>query len=143
MLRPNEAQRLRCRGDASELIAENAVGNGELVGVLAATVGGVTEDLRLRDHGLERRTEVGHDQLDIGELLFDRCDRLHAGHYPSRHESLIETEVACGLADGRTGHDGREHLGAQLGRMWNAAWHVKGTATRRAGPARDAGDVAR
>src|SRR5262252_8893846 len=50
---PKEAECLRCRGDASELIAENTVGDSKVAGVLGAAVGGITEDFSLRNHGTE------------------------------------------------------------------------------------------
>src|SRR5215467_9488109 len=74
--RSDETQRLRCCGDAHELICENTVGNGELVGFLGSAVLLVTEDLGLSDQRAQCSTEVLHDQVGIGGLSFLRCNGL-------------------------------------------------------------------
>src|SRR5262252_3240335 len=74
--RSDEPQRLRCCGDAHELICENTVGNGELVGFLGSAVLLVTEHLGLSDQRTQRGAEVGHDQLGVGLVSFLRCKWL-------------------------------------------------------------------
>src|SRR5262252_1574657 len=75
---PDEAKRLRCCGDASELIAENTVGDGQVTGGLGAAVGGITEDFGLGNHGTKPDVEVlGDEHLQVGS--FFRCNGLHSG----------------------------------------------------------------
>src|SRR5262249_39112188 len=123
MVWANKAERLCCRGDASELIAENAVGNAELVGVLGSTVVGITEDLGLGDHGAERGAQVEHDQVDVGALAILGCNGLQPGSYPARHEAFVESKLTGHVDHGHTGENSRDHFGAQLGRMGDAAGH--------------------